>query len=203
MENFFARMEPWRKREGALHLYVLPSDDDVERFTAAREALSDIEHLPLMPEPYLHCTVQRLAQFDDEVTQPDLTRLGTILDETCSTLPAFTLELGPARAGEVAVESWAAPSPDWDVLVEASRSSVTQAWDTPPPAAPAGPHLSLAYATDPVPHDLVDARLAALGPLGTLRVDTLHLVSVTVRPERGTFDFTSLANWELTGPPRT
>lgn len=202
MENFFASMEPWRKPEGALHLYVLPSDDDIERFTAARDALSGIEHLPLMPAPYLHCTVQRLAQFDDEVTQPDLTRLGTILDETCATLPAFTLNLGPVRAGTLAMECWAAPSQEWDALVTASRSSVTQAWGTPPPAAPAGPHLSLGYATGPVPHDLVSDRLAGLEPLGALRVDTLHLVSVTVRPERGTFDFTSLANWDLTGPPR-
>ena len=60
--------------------------------------------------------------------------------------------------------------------------------------------MSLAYATGPVPHDLLAERLAGLDPLGTIRVDRLHLVSVTVRPERGTFDFTSLANWDLTGP---
>lgn len=200
MENFFARMEPWRKPEGALHLYVLPTDDEAERYESARDALTGVEHLPLMPVPYLHCTLQRLAQFDDEVTQADFSRLGAVLDSACADIAAFSLELGPARAGEVAVESWATPSQEWDAMVEACRSSVTKAWGTSPPAAPAGPHLSLGYATGPVPRGLVADRLAGHGPLGTLRVDTLHLVSVTVRPERGTFDFLSLANWELTGP---
>lgn len=203
MENFFARMEPWRKLEGALHLYVLPSDDDAERFQSVQDALEGLQHLPLMPTPYLHATLQRLSQFDDEVAQADFTRLGDALAEVCSELPAFDLDFGRFRAGDVAVESWASPSKDWDSLLAGCRQCVTDVWGSAPPAPPAGPHLSLAYATGPVDDDMVTARLAAVEPLGTLRVSTLHLVSVTARPERGTFDFTALANWDLSGPPRT
>ncbi len=200
MENFFASMEPWRKPEGALHLYALPSDDEAEQFEHARAAITGVQNLPLMPVPYLHCTVQRLSQFDDEVTQVDLTRLGDVLSTACSVLPAFDLHLGQVSAGRQAVVCAADPSQDWDALVAACRTSATQAWGGEPPRPPAGPHMSLAYATGPVSHDLIAERLAGLDPLGTIRVDRLHLVSVTVRPERGTFDFTSLANWDLTGP---
>ncbi|MDO5735711.1 MAG: hypothetical protein Q4P15_04495 [Propionibacteriaceae bacterium] len=197
MESFFARMEPWRKPEGSLHLYVLPGEDETERFTAAQSTLTDIEHLPLMPEAYLHCTVQRLAQFDDEVSQSQYTRLGEALEAFCSGMPAFDLQFRSPQADDVAVACWAADSPAWDALVSGCRDVVTDTWGVAPPAPPASPHLSLAYAKGAVPHDLVESRVADVTPLGTVHVSRLHLVSVTVRPERGTFDFTSLANWDL------
>ena len=200
MESFFARMEQWRKPEGSLHLYVLPDEDEAQRFAAAQVAIAGIEHLPLMPEAYLHCTVRRLAQFDDEVPQPDYTRLGDALDVLCSRLPAFDLHFRAPQADDVAVGCWAADSPEWDALVAGCEAVVVDTWGVQPPAAPTAPHLSLAYATGTVPHDLIEARLADVAPVGTIRVARLHLVSVTVRPERGTFDFTSLANWDLTSP---
>lgn len=197
MESFFERMEPWRKPEGALHLYALPDDDETERFMAAGRALLDVEHLPLMPEAYLHATVQRLPQFDDEVSQADLTSLGAALGRLCAELPAFDLYFDRPVADEVAVVCGASASAEWDALVAGCREVVADTWGVAPPAAPAGPHVSLAYATGAVSRELVGQRLAEADPIGTVRVDALHLVSVTVRPERGTFDFTSLANWDL------
>lgn len=199
MESFFERMEPWRKPEGSLHLYIVFSDDELERFAPARQALASIDHLPLMPEPYLHATVQRLTQFDDEVSQPDLSALGSAMEDLCSGLAPFTLEFGRPEVGDVAVVSYASPSSEWDELVQGCRSVVTDVWGTPPPSAPAGPHLSLAYANGAVADHVVADRLAGVGPLGSVRVATVHLVSVTMRPERGTFDFTSLANWDISG----
>ncbi|RMB62327.1 2'-5' RNA ligase family protein [Tessaracoccus antarcticus] len=197
MESFFARMEPWRKPEGALHLYVLPGDDTIDRFAAAQRSIDGVEHLPLMPEAYLHCTLQRLAEFDDEVAQQDFTRLGDCLGAALSGLPSFDLTFGGPRAGEVAVEVSAASSPEWDGLVTSSRRAIVEAWGHEPPAPPAAPHLSLAYATGSVGHEKVASLLADVEPIGAMRVGAVHLVSVTVRPERGTFDFTSLANWDL------
>lgn len=197
MENFFERMEPWRKPEGALHLYVLPHGEELDRFVAAQATLADIANLPLMPGPYLHCTVLRLAQFDDEVTQADLTALGTALESLCSGLPSFDLEFGTPSAGETAVVVTASDSRDWKHLVGSCREVVSGTWGTVPPTPPAVPHLSLAYAQGPVPDALLAERLAEVEPLGTIHVRSLHLVSVTVRPERGTFDFTSLATWDL------
>ncbi|MGO1385045.1 MAG: 2'-5' RNA ligase family protein [Arachnia sp.] len=197
MKNFFSRMEPWRKPEGSLHLYALPDEDERERLFTVQEALSGIDGLPLMPPAYLHCTVTRLAQFDEDVTQVQYTQLGDALQELCTQLSPFSLDFGAPRAGEDAVGCWAAESRSWDALVEGCRRTVFATWGLEPHAPPVAPHLSLAYARASVDTDLVTARLTAAQPLGAVRVQTLHLVSVTVRPERGTFDFTELANWDL------
>lgn len=202
MKSFFDNMEPWRKPEGSLHLYVLPLDQDRDRFASAQEALTGIDDLPLMPASYLHCTVARLAQFDEDVTQADYTRLGDALQELCAGLNPFKLDFGPPQADDDAVGCWASVSKDWDALVEGCRRTVITAWGTEPPSPPVAPHLSLAYAKASVDSDLVAARLAEAQALGAVRVRTLHLVSVTVRPQRGTFDFTELANWDLGHEPR-
>lgn len=197
MESFFERMTPWRKPEGSLHLYVLPGEDAVDRFTAAQAVLEGIDHLPLMPQTYLHCTLQRLSEFDDQVSQRDFSRFGEALSAALSTMPAFDLTFGRPHAGEVTVEVLAEPSRPWDDLLAACRRASQEAWDGALPNPPHAPHLSLAYATGDVDSATVAERLAGVEPIGAMHVDTVHLVSVTVRPERGTFDFTSLANWEL------
>lgn len=197
MDSFFERMDPWRKAEGSLHLYVLPSDDEAERFASAQAAIAGIEHLPLMPEAYLHCTVQRLSQFDDEVAQTDYTQLGDALAAFCSQVPAFDLRFLQPQAHAAGVLCQAEDSPAWDALVNGCRTVITDTWGTEPPAPPTAPHLSLAYATGAVETDVVESALGSVEPLGSIAVTRLHLVSVTVRPGRGTFDFTSLANWDL------
>ncbi len=202
MKSFFASMEPWRKPEGSLHLYALPGEEDARRFVEAQEAVAGIDNLPLMPASYLHCTVVRLAQFDEDVTQAEYTQLGDALQELCSGLRSVTLDFGPPQAGDDAVACWASASGDWDALVEGCRRTVAATWGTEPLAPPVAPHLSLAYANASVDNDLVVVRLAGAQPLGAVQVRTLHLVSVTVRPERGTFDFTELANWDLGHEPR-
>ena len=45
--------------------------------------------------------------------------------------------------------------------------------------------------------DLVAPRLDGAAEIGPTRIDRVHLVSVTVRPERGTFDWIELANIDL------
>lgn len=200
MKSFFASMEPWRKPEGSLHLYVLPAEEDRERFFEAQEPLASIDNLPLMPASNLHCTVARLAQFDEDVSQAQYTQLGDVLQELCSELDPFTLDFGPPQADALTVACRAADSQGWDSLVEGCRRKVSETWGADAFASPAAPHLSLAYANGPVDDALVADRLAHARPIGGVHVSTLHLVSVTVRPERGTFDFTELAKWDLGHP---
>lgn len=197
MKSFFATMEPWRKAEGSLHLYALPDQEERARLVVAQEALNGIEGLPLMPASYLHCTVQRLAQFDEDVTQAHYTQLGEALAVMCAALKPFDLDFGAPLATELSVGCWTARSGAWDRLLQGCRETVASTWGGDTPAPPTAPHLSLAYAKSPVDDAVVAARLANVPPIGTLHVGTLHLVSVTVRPERGTFDFTELANWDL------
>lgn len=197
MRNFFEQMDPWDRNDGSLHLYVLPDDSATERLVAAQSRLEGIGSLPPMPAPYLHLTLQRMAHFDDELKQADLSRLGSALGEALAAVPAFELELGVARGEDTAVVSTASPSAEWGVLHSAARDCLSSLLPGDLPAGPPAPHVTLAYATGDVPDDVVAARLRDTEPIGTLLVDTVHLVSVTARPEVGIFDFTHLANWDL------
>ncbi len=199
MHSFFATMEPWRRNDGAFHLYALPREADLERFVVAQSLLAGVERLPLMPAPYLHCTVQRLAQFDDELSQHQLTHLGGALTNALAEVPAFDLDFEAPSIGPSAVTCEAAPSGAWDRLVAAARGGVRDALGEEPalPGPPRRPHLSLSYATGNIDDRHVQALIDGASPIGWVRIDELHLVSVTVRPELGIFDFTSLASWDL------
>ncbi|HMR50619.1 MAG TPA: hypothetical protein PKE40_14060 [Arachnia sp.] len=197
MRSFFDAMAPWPQQEGSLHLYVLPDDAARERLRTAQEALAGIAHLPLMPPAYLHFTVQRLTQFDD-LPQAELSRVAGHLTTRIDELGRFALHLGAPARHETAIEITAAPSGEWDALVAAVRRGLVDAFPgddlLPPPHAP---HLSLAYATGPASDDAVERALEQVSPIGEVIVDGVQLVSVTVRPELGIFDFTELAGWEL------
>lgn len=197
MQNFFDQMVPWDRNDGSLHLYVLPEDEVVERLLAAQSCLEGVGALPPMPAPYLHLTLQRMAQFDDELKQADLSRLGSALREALAGVPAFELELGAPRGDATAVVSTASPSHEWDALHSTVSNCLSAVLPGVLPTGPHAPHITLAYASGDVPDEVVAERLRHVEPIGTLVVDTLHLVSVTARPEIGIFDFTHLANWDL------
>lgn len=200
VDDFFKQMAPWRRSSGALHLYVLPHESDLDRFARLQARMRGIEQLPLMPRPYLHCTLQRLAQFDDEVSQQQLSGLGATLTATLEAVPAFTLDFGPPQVFARQVACDAAPHPAWDALLRDVRAALGLALGDEPglPEPPACPHLTLAYATGAVRDDVVLQALGDAPAVGPVLVDAVHLVSVTVRPEVGVFDFTHLANWDLT-----
>ncbi len=196
MQSFFAAMPPWDREDGSLHVYALPDEEVAERLTSLQARLAGIEGLPTVPEAWLHSTVQRLAEFDD-LTMKELTRLADALTAELATVPAFDLEFGAPEVRGTAVECTAAPSAQWDALVAAVRRAASSTFGTAQPDAPHAPHISLAYATGPVSDAEVVARLADAPAVGTVRIDTAHLLSVTVRPELGWFDFIELANWSL------
>lgn len=197
MRSFFEAMAPWPRQEGSLHLYVLPDDGARQRCIAAQEALGVIDHLPTMPPAFLHLTLQRLRQFDD-LSQAELSTLARHLTEHLDDVASFTLHLGAPTLQETAIEVTATPSSGWDALVAAAREGIRTAFpgdDSLPP--PHAPHLSLAYATGLAPDEVVQQRLDGHPTLGEVHVTAVHLVSVTVRPELGIFDFTELAAWPL------
>lgn len=196
MKSFFASMTPWDRNDGSLHVYVLPDDDVADRIGDLQARLDGVDHLPPMPRAWLHFTVNRLAQFDD-LSMADLTRFGGAMSAELASVPAFELLVGPPRVHDVAVECVAEATPGWDALVDGVRRAALSTFGGTMPDRPYAPHVSLAYATGDVPDDALRARLEGAPELGSLHVTTAHLVSVTVRPELGTFDFIELANWSL------
>lgn len=196
MRSFFDSMVPWERNDGKLHVYALPDDALLERLTTAQGRIRGIEDLPLMPEPWLHFTVSQLPQHDD-LGGPALSRLADALGGALAGLESFAVDLGAPRVGPTAVTCEAAPTSEWDRLVDAVREAASTVTDEQLPARPFTPHLSLGYATGDVDAVEVELRLSGAEPLGRFVVDQVHLVSVTVRPELGTFDWVELANWHL------
>lgn len=196
MRSFFDYMPPWVRNEGSLHVYALPDDRARDRLAEESLRLDGIVGLPRMPEPWLHLTVSRLSQFDD-LSHAELTRLAEALGREVEGLGAFDVALGAPAAGAHTVGCSAPSSPQWEALVSGVRRAASDTFcgELPPP--PHAPHASLAYATGDVDDTLVASRLVGAAEIGLVRIDRVHLVSVTVRPDLGTFDWIELANVDL------
>ena len=196
MRCFFDHMTPWLRNEGSLHVYALPDDRARARLTEASLRLDGIVGLPRMPEPWQHLTVSRLAQFDD-LPSAELTRLAETLGREVEGLGAFDVALGAPALTSDSVGCSAPSIPQWDALVSGVRRAASGCFGGELPAPPYAPHTSLAYTISDVDDDLVAPRLDGAAEIGPTRIDRVHLVSVTVRPERGTFDWIELANIDL------
>lgn len=196
MRSFFDYMPPWVRNEGSLHVYALPDDRARDRLAEESLRLDGIVGLPRMPEPWLHLTVSRLSQFDD-LSHAELTRLAEALGREVEGLGAFDVALGAPAAGAHTVGCSAPSSPQWEALVSGVRRAASDTFGGELPPPPHAPHASLAYATGDVDDTLVASRLVGAAEIGLVRIDRVHLVSVTVRPELGTFDWIELANVDL------
>lgn len=196
MQSFFDSMTPWDHNDGSLHVYVLPDEGVADRIEQLQARIDGVPELPLMPRAWLHFTVNRLAQFDD-LSMAELTRLADALTAELAGVAAFDLEAGAPQVHDVAVECVAEATAGWDALVDGVRRAALATFGGTMPDRPYAPHVTLAYATGDVSDEELGARLEAAPELGRVHVGTVHLVSVTVRPELGTFDFVELANWTL------
>ncbi|GAA4908011.1 hypothetical protein GCM10025789_29420 [Tessaracoccus lubricantis] len=195
MRSFFEQMTPWTRNDGSLHVYALPADDVRDRLDQAAARLDGVPNLPVMPAAWRHFTVRRLAQFDD-LKHADLSRLAQHLTDELDGVKAFELNLGAPQAQPVAVECIAPSTPEWVALVDAVARAA-EAFGGEVLGAPYGPHVSLAYATGDVDEAELIRRLADAPEVGPAVIGSVHLVSVTVRPELGWFDWVELANWTL------
>jgi len=196
MQSFFDSMTPWDHNDGSLHVYVLPDEGVADRIEQLQARIDGVPGLPLMPRAWLHFTVNRLAQFDD-LSMAELTRLAEALTAELAGVAAFDLAVGAPQVHDVAVECVAEATPGWDALVDGVRRAALATFGGTMPDRPYAPHVTLAYATGDVSDEGLRARLDGAQALGRVHVGKAHLVSVTVRPEVGTFDFVELANWTL------
>lgn len=195
MRSFFDQMTPWAQPHGSLHLYALPDDDAQERLDAAAALLDGVPNLPVCPGTWRHFTVRRLEQFDD-LKHVELSRLAECLSHELEHLSPVHLAVGSPQVMDHAVECVAEGNEAWDSLVEAvGRAAAAFGGEVLEP--PHAPHLSLAYATGEVDDAEVRRRLEDASEIGEVRLGSVHLVSVTVRPELGWFDWVELANWSL------
>lgn len=195
MRSFFEQMAPWPQNDGSLHLYALPDGDVRERLDEAAALIDGVPNLPLVPDAWRHFTVRRLAQFDD-LKQAELSRLADCVTEAVEGVGPFDLNVGTPQVHDRAVECVAEANPGWEALINAAGKAAA-AFGGEVKDAPYAPHLTLAYATGDVEDTELHRRLGPAQAIGTVHIGQVHLVSVTVRPELGWFDWVELANWSL------
>jgi hypothetical protein len=195
MESFFTRSPEARwPKAGRLHIYALPRDDGVATMTAAYQdllAARGLINLSRQPGRWLHLSVERFNRYLDELTDAQLAALTTALRRHVASVPAFTLQIGPALVAAHTITLDAVPDQPWRDLRSAVRQAAVEALgpDAIDPMAGHGrPHMSVSYATG---HVDIEPHLGALNHVragrATFPVTTAHLLAVHQHADTGTY----------------
>ncbi len=201
MRNCFADLG-WQQHTGSpqltgsLQLIATLPAETVDRLDSLLPQLAS-KHLRAMPLGYLHLPLQRLGDFDSDLTQADYTALGTALNQAYADRQAFSLAFSQPQLVDVGVAVTAEATPEWHNLIAATRRALTQTRKTPLPEAAGSPRIMLLHAIGEIDEAAAAAALQASPALGPVTVAEVALVSMSARPELGTFDYHILANFKL------
>ncbi|WP_329575748.1 2'-5' RNA ligase family protein [Kitasatospora sp. NBC_01250] len=150
----------------AWHL-TFQSSPEVHRFAAEhRAALAEVPGLDLIPDPWLHLTMQGLG-FTTEVGEDDARAVVRAAAHTLATVPAFTMTLGPAIVVPEALLLPAEPADAVRQVRGAIRAAIAHVRPEVPESADGfHPHVSVAYSNAVGP---AAPALRALEPLADRR----------------------------------
>jgi 2'-5' RNA ligase len=112
-----------------------------------RAALTDLPGVTLVPDRWLHLTMQGVG-FTDEVTDDDLAAIIEKAGTRLATVEPVTVQLGPAVVGDEAVALPAQPDSDVRAIRAAVRAGIADVWGAdrvPEEADRYRPHASVAY----------------------------------------------------------
>ncbi|MBR7678005.1 2'-5' RNA ligase family protein [Streptomyces daliensis] len=164
------------------HTWHLTFEDqpDVQRFVAAyRDALTGLEGLDLIPDRWLHLTMQGVG-FTDEVSATDLEAIVDAVRARLLRIPAFDIHFTKASVTPEAVESFAEPAERVRDVRNAVRAGIADVWGHVPEAADGfKPHVSVAYSSADGPAaPVLEAVERANVPPATARVASVQLITL-------------------------
>jgi 2'-5' RNA ligase len=151
-----------------------------ELAAAARRRLGGLPGLDLVPDQWLHLTMQEVG-FSDEVTAAELTALVTAAAGRLAALPPVTVTVGsPVLAGE-GIFCRVTPAGALGPVRDAVRAAIGQARGTervPDSAEWArwSPHVSLAYANADGPAEPFEAALDGLTGVATVTIRAVDFI---------------------------
>lgn len=151
---------------------------DVHRLAAAyRTALGDVAGLDLVPDRWLHLTMQGLG-FTDEVSDEDVAAIVEATRIRLAGVPAFGLALDRPEVTPEAIRWEAEPGEPPAAVRSAIRSAIGDIWpEVPEEAAAFAAHVSIAYSSAAGPVEPVAAALAAVDePPATARIERVDLI---------------------------
>lgn len=165
------------KRFYTWHL-TFEGQDDVHRLAAAyRAGLADVDGLTLIPDQWLHLTMQGIG-FVGEATEDQVLAVGDAAAVRLSKVPSFDLQLGPAVLDPEAVLLDVEPDGPVRAVRDAIRSAIGDVLgEVPEKADGFTPHVSVAYSSGDGPAAPIAEALAGLEvPTATARITSAELI---------------------------
>ena len=143
----------------------------------ARDLLRDVPGLDLVPDPWLHLTMQDVG-FSDEVSAGDLAAITAAARSRLAAVPPAAVTIGPARVLGEGITCDAHPAAALSPARDAVRSAIGDVWGPARVPGQAGwwPHVSLAYASADGPAAPAEAALAGFGAAAALTVTEIQLI---------------------------
>ncbi|WP_269853073.1 2'-5' RNA ligase family protein [Streptomyces sp. RPT161] len=151
---------------------------DVHRLAAAyRRCLADVTGLDLVPDQWLHLTMQGLG-FTDEVSEKDALAIVDAATVRLAHIPAFDLTLNRPQITPEAIRWDAEPRQGPAAVRSAVRAAIGAVWeDVPENADGFTPHVSIAYSNDDGPAAPIAEALASVNePTATARIEQVELI---------------------------
>ncbi|MBV6699394.1 2'-5' RNA ligase family protein [Kitasatospora aureofaciens] len=161
------------------------SADDLHRLAADyRHALADVPGLDLVPDQWLHLTMQGLGP-TDQVNETDAHTIADAATHHLAKIPAFDLALGPAITTPEALLLTVDPADPVRAVRSAIRAAIADVWPQVSEAADGfRPHVSVAYSNSTGPaRPAADALASVTSYPAIARITSAELI-VLGRDER-------------------
>jgi 2'-5' RNA ligase len=126
-----------------------------------QDGLAGVEGLDLIPQRWLHLTMQGLG-FTDEVAADDVDAIVRAATKSLAAVPAFDLTLGPIEADDEATGLLVCPWTAVAAVRDGIREAIADVWDEVPENPEFHPHVSIAYSNADVPTGPVREHVAPL-----------------------------------------
>jgi 2'-5' RNA ligase len=151
---------------------------DVHRLAGAyRDGLQDVPGLTLIPDQWLHLTMQGI-NFVDDVDDKTVQAIVDAATARLAVLPAFDIEIGPAVVDPEAILLRVHPDGPVRAVRDAIRAAIGEVLtEVPERAEGFTPHVSVAYSSDDGPTGPVAGALARVDiPSATARITSAELI---------------------------
>ncbi|GAA2786882.1 2'-5' RNA ligase family protein [Kitasatospora aburaviensis] len=155
--------------DGATDLHGLTAD--------YRHALTDVPGLDLVPDRWLHLTMQGLGS-TDEVSEADARAIADAAAHHLAKISAFDLALGPAIVTPEALLLTVEPADPVHAVRSAVRAAIADVWpEVPENADGFRPHVSVAYSNAAGPGRPAAEALASVASYpATARITSADLI---------------------------
>ncbi|MEU8196444.1 2'-5' RNA ligase family protein [Microbispora amethystogenes] len=143
--------------------FTFDGESDVQRIAQQyRERLNGVAGLDLVPDRWLHLTMQGLG-FVDEVADKDVRAIVEAATIRLADIPAFELTLDRPQITPEAIRWEAAPAGPPAAVRTAVRAAISDVWtNVPEPEEGFTPHVTIAYSNADGPATPVVAALGAV-----------------------------------------